>query len=209
MGLHRAGFEVVGVDIKPQPHYPFEFYQADALLYPLDGYDVYWASPPCQAYMPTNKYGQKQTKHPRLIEPVRERLQATGKPYIIENIYRAPLKANLMLCGTMFGLRVIRHRYFECSFPPPLTRSCNHWGQVARGEFVGVYARGGRGPRRGAGRRDGAPLTSPITAEEAMGIAWMTRAELTQAIPPAYAEFLGKYLMAYLTKEPEMLGGAK
>jgi DNA (cytosine-5)-methyltransferase 1 len=199
MGLHQAGFEVVGVDIKPQPHYPFEFHQGDALAYLLEGFDAYWASPPCQAYMDTRKNGAKPSKHPRLIEPTRERLVATGKPYIIENVHKAPLKGSLLLCGTMFGLRVIRHRYFELSFPAPMSPfTCNHWGQVANGEFVGVYAMGGRGHRHGKGLRDGPPEKAQVTAAEAMGIDWMTTKELQEAIPPAYSRFIGEQLMKVL-----------
>ena len=199
VGLARAGFEVEGVDIKPQPHYPFKFYQADALGFPLEGYDAYWASPPCQAYMDFNMNGLRETKHPRLIEPIRDRLVATGKPYIIENVHKAPLKASLMLCGTMFGLRVIRHRYFELSFPGPLSPfTCNHWGQVANGEFVAVYARGGHGHRHGKGIRDAKPEPAKCTASEGMGIDWMNTQELTQAIPPIYSEYIGKELMKWL-----------
>lgn len=199
MGLHRAGFEVVGVDIKPQKHYPFEFHQADAMTYPLEGFDAYWASPPCQAYMDTRGNGRKPSKHPRLIGPTRERLVATGRPYIIENVHKAPLMASLLLCGTMFDLRVIRHRYFELSFPAPMSPfACNHWGTVAAGEFVGVYAFGGKGHRHGAGVRDASPEPSQVTAAEAMGIDWMTAKELTQAIPPAYSEYIGKQLMKVL-----------
>ena len=195
MGYHRAGFEVVGVDIKPQPHYPFEFYQADALEFPLGGYDAYHASPPCQAYLDCNKCGKKETKHPRLIEPSRDILIGTGKPFVIENIHRSPLKAGLMLCGTMFRLRVIRHRYFEFNFPPPFSPfHCNHWGSVARGEFVAVYGRGGKGPRY-LGGREPKPWKAQVTPAEAMGIEWMSFYELTQAIPPAYTEYIGKYLM--------------
>ena len=199
MGYHRAGFEVIGVDHKPQPHYPFEFHQADALEFPLDGYDAYHASPPCQAYMDTNKHGRKLTKHPRLIEPTRALLEATGQPFVIENVYKAPIRVDLMLCGTMFDLRVIRHRYFEMLFSaPPSPYSCNHWGTVAGGEFVGVYARGGKGHRHGRGLRDAAPLPSQVTAANAMGIDWMTWYELTQSIPPAYTEYIGRYLITTL-----------
>jgi len=193
-GLNDAGFTVVGVDIKPQPNYPFEFHQADALTYPLEGFDAYWASPPCQAYVDANSRGKKDTKHPRLIEPIRALLQGSGKPYIIENVAGAPLLEPVTLCGTMFDLRVLRHRKFECSFPVLDIPECNHWGTVSTGEFVGVYARGGKGPRHGRGVREPSPRPAKVTPEEAMGIGWMTFKELTQAIPPAYSEFLGRQL---------------
>ena len=204
-GYQRAGFYVVGVDIKPQPHYcGDEFYQADALTFNLEGYDVYHASPPCQAYVDYNKKGQKPSNHPRLIEPSRERLLSTGKPYIIENIHKAPLYSHILLCGTMFGLRTRRHRYFEAPCLPLLpVYSCNHWGTVSNGEFVGVYARGGHGPRHGKGIREPASRPAQVTAAEAMGIDWMTVKELTQAIPPAYTEYIGGYLMKALVHSME------
>jgi len=197
MGYHRAGFDVVGVDINPQPRYPFEFHQADALEYLAEHgqeFNVIHASPPCQAYVDHNK--NKETKHPRLIAPTRKLLRMVGRHFVIENVRHAPLKANLMLCGTMFGLRVLRHRYFENNFGLTMSPySCNHWGQVANGDFIGVYAFGGRGHRRGNGKRDGKPGSPKITPDEAMGIDWMTYQELTQAIPPAYTEFIGRQLM--------------
>ena len=199
VGYDRAGFEVVGIDHRPQPHYPFEFHQADAMVYPLDGFDAIHASPPCQAYMDTNKNGAKPSRHPRLIGPTRERLIASGSPYVIENVHKAPLLASLMLCGTMFGLQVIRHRYFELSFSAPLSPfTCNHWGTVAGGQFVGVYGRGGKGPRHGPGVREAAPLRCDISPGQAMGIDWMTERELYEAIPPAYTEFIGQQLMALI-----------
>jgi hypothetical protein len=199
-GYQRAGFYVVGVDIKPQPHYcGDEFHQADALDFPLEGFDAYHASPPCQAYMDCNSHGLKPTKHPRLIEPIRELFLKTGKPFVIENVHKAPLKARLMLCGTMFGLRVIRHRYFEASFPLPLSPfTCNHWGSVARGVFIAVYGRGGKGPRTPKGRIP-YPLNPQCSKHEAMGIDWdMTDKEINDAIPPAYTEYIGKHLMQYM-----------
>ena len=207
MGYHRAGFDVVGVDIALQHHYPFEFYQADALEFPLEGYDAYHASPPCQAYMDTNRNGGKASKHQRLIEPTRDRLSSAGIPYVIENVHKAPIRPDLMLCGTMFGLHVIRHRYFELSIPAPLSPcSCNHWGTVAGGQFVGVYARGGKGHRHGRGIRDAAPLPAQVSAAEAMDIDWMSKQELTQAIPPAYTEYIGHWLMKVIAGEDTVLG---
>lgn len=208
MGLYRGlieqfpNFLIVGVDKKFQPHYPafhqanhakhFRFIQGDALNPPFDlaQFDFIWASPPCQAYMDTNKNGRKTSNHPRLIKPTQELIAKSMRPYVIENVYKAPINANVMLCGTMFGLRVIRHRYFECSFAPLLTPPCNHWGQVASGDFIGVYARGGKGHRHGKGIRDPRPAAAKVTMAEAMGIDWMNDSEITQAIPPAYSEYL-------------------
>ena len=168
-GLQRAGFYVVGVDINPQPRYcGNEFIQADALTFPLDGYDLIWSSPPCQGYIQRNK--NLETKHPKLIEPIRQRLSASGTPYVIENVPGAPLLSPITLCGTSFDLKVLRHRIFESVFfiSQP---SCAHKGTVSQGDYAAVYAFGGRGPRRGRGLRDGPP-TKP-------GPGWSDLWELT------------------------------
>jgi DNA (cytosine-5)-methyltransferase 1 len=199
VGYHRAGFEVVGVDHKPQPHYPFEFHLADAMTYPLEGFEVIHASPPCQGYIQRNK--NLATKHPKLIAPVRERLR--GRVYVIENVEGAPLLHPFMLCGTMFGLALRRHRLFEADTFPLLVSPCNHWGTVAHGEFAGVYGRGGKGPRHGSGIREPGPVAGAPSWEEAMGIDWMTETEMTQAIPPAYTEYIGRALMAALKRKGE------
>lgn len=201
MGYHSAGFEVVGVDIRPQPRYPFEFHQGDALSFPLEGdWAVIHASPPCQAYCDSNQGLHDGRRHPRLIEPIRERLLAWGGAYVIENVDRAPLRGQLLLCGTMFGLRVIRHRIFEASVSLPLPPAdCNHWGKVSEGDFAGVYGRGAKGPRYRSddGRRarwGRAPGDRPITEwwAECMGVTWTTvRRDLTEMIPPAYTEWIG------------------
>lgn len=182
MGLHQAGFEVVGVDIKPQPHYPFEFHQGDALTYPLEGFDAYWASPPCQAYsIMKNLPWVKAKHHPKLIEPTRERLQATTKPYVIENVMQAHLQAGF-LCGQMFGLPMYRHRAFETNW---------FWMQPAHPKHRMVIE-GGRmlGNR---GRR----------AHESLGLDWMSKYEESQAIPPAYSRFIGEELMKVLKSNPK------
>lgn len=188
MGLHLAGFEVTGVDIRPQPRYPFAFIQADALTVDLDGYDLIWASPPCQAFtalrtMPNSKH------HPNLIPPVREALTRSAALYIIENVPGAPLMSPLMLYGTMFGLacgpyELRRHRLFETNFALGLTPPCAH-GQ--RPLTIGVY--GGAG---GRSNRDGHKRGASWQRREAMQIPWMTRDELSQAVPPAYARFIGE-----------------
>ena len=193
MGYSRAGFEVVGVDLKPQPRYPFEFHQADAMTYPLEGFDVIHASPPCQAYVQRNK--NLETKHPKLIEPTRDRLAGAGKLMVIENVLQEVLVDPVMLCGTFFGLPLIRHRYFEVSPPLLMSTPCHHWGSVAAGDFAAVYSYGGKGRRHGAGVRDAAPALAKVTWQEAMGIDWMTGAELSQAIPPAYTEYIGLRLL--------------
>lgn len=191
MGLHRAGFEVVGVDINPQPNYPFEFHQSDALEHPLEGFDFIWASPPCQAY--TNQ--GKGRGHPELIEPTRERLKASGLHYVIENVVGAPLKDYFRLCGSMFGLGVRRHRHFEASFPV-LAPECDHGSQ---NEIRAYYGQWGREAYRA--KKPGLKSTLRGTVERApgdMGIDWMVWRELTQAIPPAYSEFIGKAAIAHI-----------
>ncbi len=192
MGYHRAGFEVEGVDIKPQPHYPFKFYQADALEFPLEGYDVYHASPPCQKFS-TSTLKKNRDNHLNLIPPIRDNFVAIGKPYVIENVLKAPLKATLMLCGSMFNLDVIRHRYFEMYpnslFPP---YSCTHTRKVARQGYAPADDKHIWCITRSAARLEG--------AGESMGIDWMQRdaLQIAEAIPPAYTEYIGKYLMKVL-----------
>lgn len=193
MGYHRAGFEVVGVDIIDQPRYPFKFIQADALTFPLDSYDAYHASPPCQAYMRAftmPNVREKYENSPRLIEPTRERLIATGKPFILENVPGAPLIEPIMLSGPNFNLKVIRKRAFELHgfdvgfIPPPQT-------------FKNARAAGYIPYNRGETIKRGYLLQiwTKERVSKAMGIDWMLLKELNQAIPPAYTEYIGKYLI--------------
>jgi len=188
MGYHLAGFEVVGVDIKPQPRYPFEFHQADALGYPLDGFDAYHASPPCQAYSVCTGPAH-QGKHPRMIGPVRERLIKTGRPYVIENVEgaRKELITPVMLCGSMFDLPIRRRRYFEI-YPPALLL-------VPSGHYTHdpVYITGCKRVKDGL-RKD--PLA--VTKRHALETPWMTVRNMDEAIPPAYTRFLGGILLTQL-----------
>lgn len=197
MGYHRAsddcGFifdEIVGVDINPQPHYPFEFIKADVMSLPIEWFkqfDLIHASPPCQGYIQRNK--NLDTSHPKLINEVRAMLVASGVPYVIENVEGAPLRDPVRLCGTLFGLPLLRHRLFESSMRLEAPR-CHHEGTVASGDYAAVYAFGGKGHRHGRGKRDASPAPGPAW-DRAMGINWMTPRELTQAIPPAYTQFIG------------------
>lgn len=197
MGYHRAGFNVTGVDIKPQPHYPFKFIQADALEYVAKYgwmYDAIHSSPPCQDYSVTKSLHDN--VYPDLVAPTRAALKATGKPYVIENVAGAPLIEPLILCGTMFGLRVIRHRLFEISprlyFPPA---PCNHVYKTAkRGEFD----RGQGGYITVAGHNFEVEF-----ARAAMGIDWMTQAELAQSIPPAFTQYVGEHLIRVVRGESD------
>lgn len=195
MGLHRAGFEVVGVDIRAQPNYPFEFHQADAVSFPLDGFDLIWASPPCQAHT-TLQARHQDREYPCFISAIRERLKGAGVPYVIENVVGAPLINPVMLCGSSFGLKVRRHRLFEASFPI-LELPCAH---AAQGRPIDVS---GTGARRLGARTDGKggnpnKPRNLTEAREAMGIDWMSRKEISQAIPPAYSEFIGIAAKAFI-----------
>lgn len=202
MGYHRAGFEVVGVDIDPQPNFPFEFHQHDALkLDPefLASFDVIHASPPCQSYSDLAKRNGNGHMHPRLIEPVRKMLRKTGKPYIIENVEGAPLLDPVVLCGTMFPeLRVIRHRLFESNIPLEVPE---------HGKHPLVFTHDKRKSHYGMLDQDvsyvqvtGGGNCTMANARDAMGgIDWMrTKTELNESIPPAYTEYLGKQMKAYL-----------
>lgn len=192
MGYHRAGFEVVGVDIEPQPHYPFTFLQADALTVSLDGFDAIHASPPCQDHSTLHhRAGTHGTGW--MLAAVRQRLSTVDVPWVIENVAGAPLQPDLVLCGGMFGLRTYRHRWFEITPSIPLLstpphpkhrtktstkkrRACWDAGlHVSVTGDIGTYV-GGR----------------------ALGIDWMTGGELSQAIPPAYTEHVGTLLLEHL-----------
>lgn len=198
VGLARAGFEVVGVDIRPQPRYRGgTFVQADALTYPLKGFDFVWASPPCQAYSAASRISGKSTQRPDLVAAVRSRLEASGVPWVIENVPGAPLRRGFQLCGSSFALEsggrpLKRHRLFEPAFTI-LAPPCQCDGR----QVLGVYGHGG-GAR--VHKLDGYVRYQANVDEmrEGMGIDWMTRDELTQAIPPAYAEWIGKQALAYL-----------
>jgi DNA (cytosine-5)-methyltransferase 1 len=183
MGLHEAGYNVIGVDIVPQPNYPFPFRLGDALDADLSGFDFVWASPPCQnsSRMSGCRPGLSE-QYAQLIPATRAKLKAWGGPYIIENVVGAPLENPVMLCGAMFGLKTYRHRIFESNVPltvPPHpkhetpTSKAGHWKP---GTLISVAG-------------NCAPMAM---AREAMGIDWTTRAELVEAIPPAFSEYLAR-----------------
>lgn len=211
VGYHRAGFDVVGVDINPQPRYPFEFHRADAMTFPLDGFDVIHASPPCQGYSVTRTIpGRDFSSYPLLIDPVRDRLrtEVPDAVWVIENAETAPLVNPLLLCGSMFGLRVRRHRLFESNRPiywPPAT--CNHSLRVkaaGQGKRLAYYTReSDSGLVTVAGH-----LFSLGAGRSAMGIDWMTRDELAESIPPAYTAYIGGRLLAVLRMTPRRVNHA-
>lgn len=179
LGYYRMGFEVVGVDIEQQMNYPFEFYKADALEFPLTGFDAIHASPPCQRWSIATCASGTPDSWPDLIEPTRKRLRAAGVPYVMENVGQAPLWADIVLCGTMFGLGIRRHRHFETNWLYDPVPACKH--QKDDQAFL---------------HRDDIPYL------EKMGVYWMTVREMREAIPPAFTEWIGQKLMDYLEGEP-------
>ena len=206
VGYSKAGFDVIGVDIKPQPNYPLPFIQTDALS--LDPkfialFDAIHASPPCQSYSDLAKRNGNADAWPRLVEPVRDLLIRSGLPYVIENVEGAPLLNPVVLCGTMFpGLRVLRHRLFEANFPivPPthkkhpkvhtFDRRKSHFGKTDEWKDYVQVTGGGN--------------CTLAAARHAMGIDWMTKKEINESIPPAYSKLVGEQLLRHLlTTEQE------
>lgn len=194
MGYHRAfpDAEIIGVDIVPQPRYPFNFVQADAMTYPLDGFDLIHASPPCQAYSVANNVHKK--PHPDLLPATRDRLKAQRAPWVIENVPGAPMETFALVCGLALGLNVKRHRWFESS-AVLMSTACpkNHPGDWLLVFGHSVMERGHVVRKTPAGhntthRRH----TTVARGREAMGIDWMNRDELSEAIPPAYTEWIGR-----------------
>lgn len=200
MGYHRAGFYVVGVDLVESPNYcGDEFHQADAITVLEDGlgwmgwldfdsppFDAIHASPPCQRYIRGGL--SDKTKHPDYLPTVREMLKRTGLPWVIENVPGAPIRADVELCGSMFGLEVRRHRWFEFSEPLTILTPPHDHSYPIAGVYGNAHGKAGAWPGM---------LPSDLeTWSRAMGIDWMTCAELADAIPPAYCQFIGEQLMS-------------
>lgn len=181
MGLSRAGFELLGVDIEPQPEYPFRFIQADALEFDFSAADFVWASPNCQPFSVGTAGIRKQGKvYPDWLPQIRQRLQQSGLPYIIENVPGAPLLNPIRLWGQQFGLSLVRCRLFESNLlllaPPPAPQPA---------EFFTV-----------AGHQKG----TLQEWQEAMQMPWVSeKRKLSQAVPPAYSECLGRQILQHLT----------
>jgi DNA (cytosine-5)-methyltransferase 1 len=178
---------VIGVDIESQPHYPFPFIRADAMAIDFAKFDFVWASPPCQAYTLCQRI--QNNEHPDLVDPTRALLKKSGALWCIENVPGAPLVDPIELCGAMFGLKTYRHRLFECSFPITPPNHPEHAAPVTKmgrpvrdGEFIHVVGN----------------FSGVSKAREAMGISWMPRDKLREAIPPAYAEFIGRAALAHM-----------
>lgn len=175
MGYHLAGFEVTGVDVAPQENYPFDFVQADAMTYPLDGFDAIHASPPCQHYANVTRWRGDQGDHPDLLPAVVERLEAARLPCVVENVPSSPMRPDFVLCGSMFGLKVRRHRWFLTAWADyELVPPCQH------DRLLPFMHKGER------------------AYADAMGCHWMSAKEARQAIPPAYTEWIGARLMRAL-----------
>lgn len=191
MGYNLAGFDVVGVDINPQPRYPFDNFQDDALEF-LDkhgaGFDAIHASPPCQAYTPLGALHRHKV-YPDLVAVTRMMLDALGTPYVIENVMAAPLDKDrsVTFCGGMFGLRTYRHRRFESRLELTAPEHPKHVTLTATSQRKARWAEGWHVSVTG----DVGTYVGP----EAMGINWMTGNELCQAIPPTYTEYVGRQLM--------------
>ncbi len=198
MGYHRAGFEVVGVDIDPQPRYPFTFVQADATTYPLDGFDGVHSSPPCDDHTSVKTTGPEHGNAWMLPHTI-DRLAASGLPYVVENVPGAMRKmpGAYRFCGKAFGLAPLkRHRFFLTSFPMLVPPCVCHRKQVTIGVY-GELTQKDRATSRAVGRKPGI-RASVHTARQLMGCPWMEPGELSKAIPPAYTEFIGEHMFASL-----------
>jgi DNA (cytosine-5)-methyltransferase 1 len=211
------GFEVVGVDINPQPNYPYEFHQADAITYLLTHYrefDAVHASPPCQRYSGSASFNNSAGNHPDLLGPTRLACIMTGLPYIIENVPGAPLDDPFMLCGTMFNmgahdvdgvwLQLKRHRLFETNWDYAHMRQvqCNHVKGVVSCSVFGYG--GAMSPEyRDSERRHKGYVPALPVLQEAMGVDWTTKRELSESIPPKFTQWIGAHLAEYLRETPE------
>lgn len=206
MGYHRAGFDVIGMDISAQPNYPFAYHLGDSLEWLAEGYagdfDAIHASPPCQAYTAYRRNGNVGA-YPDLIGLTRDLLDTIGLPYVIENVTGSPLRDPVMVCGTMFDppMEIQRHRLFETNWPlaPPMW-PCRHILN-GKGRYPGGRSKERTGSNRGLCRRTIEIGTWDIpldVQQQAMGMDWSTLEELSEAIPPAYMEFIGHKLMQYI-----------
>lgn len=205
VGYARAGFAVVGVDLEDKSkRYPYEFHQADALDFVKEHgheFDAIAASPPCQAYSVTRH--SHSVQHVELIGPTRDALEATGKPYVIENVYGAKdrMISPMLLCGSMFGLtatdtddtplRMERHRLFESNLPLLAPGPCQHDRRI---QVAGSYG-GARGTVEAAKERAGGYVPQKPVIEQLLGIDWMTLHGLHQSIPPIYTQYIGEQLL--------------
>lgn len=213
MGYSRAGFEVVGVDHETQPNYPFEFIKADALMFlrcmmedcpednggmAISDFAVIHASPPCQVHSAAKRIGNGRPEHRDYLPQTLALLEKAGRPWVVENVPGAPLFPSLVLCRTQFGLPLRRHRLFASSHLLMLPANpCLHrdGDYTVFGHAVQRCGSKGKPYQDASGRTHWRQLRRPLKeGQEAMGIDWMNRAELSQAIPPVFTEFIGKQL---------------
>lgn len=196
MGLHQAGFEVTGVDIEPQPEYPFKFIQGDALAFDARGFDLIWASPPCQFRTAYKRRPEHVRESPNFIPATQAKLRALNTHYIIENVEGARefLHEPVKLCGSMFGLDVQRHRLFETTFACPQL-PCDHSVWTPRFKPATNRANLRKTVEVGVWR---IPLE---VQRRAMGIDWMSLDRLSESIPPAYGKWLGEYGRAAILED--------
>lgn len=220
MGYHRAGFaQIVGIDIAPQRRYPFTFVRMDAIEaltrfslggvgatiiddqgrhWSLEDFDAIHASPPCKPFSAAKRRNKHESKHPDLLTPTRELLQDLAVPWVIENVTGAPMRPPaIQLCGLMFGLKVFRHRWFESSqmlFAP--SHPPHRGKRIGVDGFCSVHGHGDYSP--GNWRSLERKYQHKEAWAVAMGIDWMTRDELSQAIPPAYTEYVGRQMIAVM-----------
>lgn len=198
-GYSMAGFEITGVDIKYQKNNPHNLIVSDAIEYALKyskQYDAIHASPPCQSYSKALKHLAK--PQPKLISLVRDILENSGKPYIIENVPGAPLLKSsdlfgghgVELCGSMFGLKIRRHRIFETNFQLP-NMFCNH-------NRVYMNPHNSTGRRRMRENNCNTTIGLETIFAHEMGITWMSKHGAREAVPPCYTEWIGKQLLKYI-----------
>lgn len=223
MGMHQVlpDANITGIDLNPQPFYPFEFCQKDVLNMTqreLSAFDFFWASVPCQGYSwGTIKWRNKGKKYPDLVAPVREMLLKTGKPFVMENVVGSPLRKDLVLCGEMFGLQVIRHRVFEIhGFKTGQPKHVKHKNSVWQGTAVGVWSGGKPGcfgneahrkyyatvaGHEGGGGKGNHSLKR---WQEAMGgMDWVkSKDALKECVPPAYSKYIMEEYLKRLTDSP-------
>jgi DNA (cytosine-5)-methyltransferase 1 len=189
LGYFRAGWLPEGVDIEPQPSYPYDFHLADAMTWPLEGYGFAHASPPCEAYsVARNLQGGD---YPDLLGPTRDRLEAWGGPYVIENVPGSPIRAQVLLCGTMFGLKIHRHRYFETNVQLNLPPCDCNGSSVRQGDAFSYFG----GKTHGRARK-GFRSEREWAAEA--GIRWSGKMSVRKAIPPVFTEWIGRQVLEQL-----------
>lgn len=199
MGYHLAGFDVTGVDVEPQPNYPFTFVQADAMTYPLDGFDVIHASPPCHDWTTSGRVAKGTAW---MLPATLDRLRQHGAPFVVENVLqsRPAMPSAFLMCGRAVGITGLRkHRLFTVE--PYLVLSPGCACPTRPSDTIGVYGDISRNDRRTRPHRiHGGPKRAGLqTARDLIGCPWMDRRELTQAIPPAYTEWIGRQLIDALT----------